>query len=424
MTRWFEDGRLRFAVGIEDTFIPQEYPGRRRLDEYELTQHYHLWRQDLDAAAATGAEMLRWGVPWHLLEPSPGWFRWDWLDRVVDRLEELGLTCIVDLMHYGTPTWLDNQFLNTSYPQRVAEYAARVAERYRGRLAVWTPLNEPIINAVYCGERGTWPPGLTGDDGFVKVAVQLARGIVRTQRAIAEAQPEATFVHVEASFRYAGDWFPFDLELVRRRRFLVLDLVTGRVDGGHPLAGYLAEHGVGDGDLDWFRSLAVTPDVVGVNYYPAFTTSRYQPGSSDPVPVEAGTAGLEEVLREFHDRYRRPVFLTETSRAGTVEDRRGWLHDSVGLVRRLRDEGFPVVGYTWWPLFALVDWKYRETTDPVGRWLLPMGLLELEPDGAGVLRRAPTSLIEEFRSLAGAEGRSTGAAVRGAGAAPEPGARG
>jgi beta-glucosidase len=141
--------------------------------------------------------------------------------------------------------------------------------------------------------------------------------------------------------------------------------------------------------------------VVGVNYYPGFTTSRFQPGSAEPVPVEAGTAGLEEVLRQFQGRYRRPVFLTETSRAGSVEERRAWLHDSLGLMRRLRGEGFPLVGYTWWPLFALVDWKYREATDPVERWLLPMGLLELEPDGAGVLRRVPTGLVSEFRRLAG-----------------------
>ena len=400
MASWFEDGRLRLAVGVEDTFVPQEQPGRRRLDEYELTQHYHLWHEDLGHAAATGADMIRWGVPWYLLEPSPGRFRWDWLDRVVDRLDELGLTCIVDLMHYGTPLWLDNQFLNAAYPERVAAYAARVADRYRGRLQVWTPLNEPMINAIYCGERGTWPPYLTGHDGFVKVALQVARGIVRTQQAIAEVQPEASFVHVEASFRYTGEWFPFDLELVSRRRFLVLDLLTGRVDDGHELAGYLTGHGVGDEDLAWFRERAVVPDVIGVNYYPGFTTSRFEPGSAEPIPVEAGTAGLEEVLRDFQGRYGRPVFLTETSRAGTVEERRAWLHDSLGLVGRLRQQGFPLVGYTWWPLFALVDWKYRETTDPVERWLLPMGLLELEPDGAGVLRRVPTGLVAEFGRLA------------------------
>jgi hypothetical protein len=397
---WYEDGRLRFAVGIEDTFVPQESPGRRGLDEYELTQHYHLWAEDLGIAAATGAELIRWGIPWYRVEPEPGRFRWDWLDRVVDRLDEVGLTCVVDLMHYGTPLWLDNQFLNAGYAGRVAEYAARVADRYRGRLHIWTPLNEPMINAIFCGEKGTWPPALTGHDGFVKLALALARGIVETQRRIAEVSPDASFVHVEASFRFAGEWFPFDADLIRARRFLIMDLVTGRVDDGHPLSGYLHANGATDAELAALRERAVVPDVVGVNYYPAFTTSRFEPGRADPVPVEAGTTGLEEVLREFADRYGRPVFLTETSRAGTVEERAAWLRDSVALLHRLRADGLPVVGYTWWPLFALVDWLYRETTDPVDRWLVPMGLYDVERDGAGVLRRVPTALVAEFRRLA------------------------
>ncbi|GII76794.1 beta-glucosidase [Sphaerisporangium rufum] len=398
--RWHEDGRLRFAVGIEDTFVPQEYPGRRRLDEYELTQHYHLWHQDLGLAAATGAEMIRWGIPWYRVEPEPGRFRWDWLDRVVDRLVELELTCVVDLMHYGTPMWLDNQFLNAGYPARVAEYAARVAERYRDRLHVWTPLNEPTINAVYCGENGTWPPHLTGQDGFVKLALAIARGITATQRAVAAVQPEATFVHVEASFRYAGDSFPFDVDLIRERRYLIMDLVTGKVDAGHPLHGYLLGNGAGEAELAELRAGAVVPDVVGVNYYPAFTTSRYEPGSAVPVPVEAGTAGLAELLGEFAARYGRPLFVTETSRAGTPAERVAWLRDSVALIRRMREEGTPIVGYTWWPLFALVDWLYRESAEPVERWLVQMGLYDLEPDGAGVLRRVPTAAVEEFRRLA------------------------
>ncbi len=328
-------------------------------------------------------------------------FRWDWLDRVVDRLCELDLTCVVDLMHYGTPTWLDNQFLNAGYPARVAEYAARVAERYRDRLHVWTPLNEPTINAVYCGEKGTWPPHLTGDDGFVKLALAIVRGITATQRAIAAVQPEASFVHVEASFRYAGDRFPFDVELMRERRYLIMDLVTGAVDEGHPLYGYLRRHGVADAELAELRQAAVTPDVVGVNYYPAFTTSRFEQGSAEPVPVEAGADGLSELLREFGERYGRPLFVTETSRAGTAGERVEWLRDSVALVHRLRDEGLPVVGYTWWPLFALVDWLYRESTEPVEHWLVQMGLYDLSADGAGVLRRVPTAAVEEFRRLTG-----------------------
>ena len=141
-THAFADGGLHFAVGIEDTFVPQTRPGHRSLDEYELTGHYVHWREDIDLAASSGATAIRYGVPWYRVEPAPGVFAWEWLDRVVDHLVASGLVPIVDLMHYGTPLWLENQALNASYPQRVADYAAAVATRYADRLSVYTPLNE------------------------------------------------------------------------------------------------------------------------------------------------------------------------------------------------------------------------------------------------------------------------------------------
>lgn len=400
MTRWFEDGRLHFAVGIEDTFVPQESVGRRKLDEYELTQHYHLWKDDLSRAADAGAELIRWGVPWYLLEPEPGAFRWEWTDRVVEHLDRLGLRCVVDLMHYGTPLWLDNQFLNTGYPERVAAYAAAVAERYRGSLQDFTPLNEPAINAVYCGEQGTWPPCLRGDDGFVKVLTQLARGMVLTQQRIAQVQPEATFVHVDAGFRWVGEWHPDPLDHLEERRFLALDLILGRVDEGHPMHDYLTAHGTTEAELTWFSDNAVTPDLIGVNYYPAFTTTRHDPETGRAHPVEAGTEGLVDLLRTYADRYPQPLFVTETSRGGPADERLAWLEESVETVRALRAEGMPLVGYTWFPFFALVDWLYRESDEPVDRWLVQMGLYDLERDAGGVLQRKATPAVDRFRALA------------------------
>ena len=43
-----------WATGIENTFIPQERPGLRALEEYELTQHYAQWRADLDRGVGPG----------------------------------------------------------------------------------------------------------------------------------------------------------------------------------------------------------------------------------------------------------------------------------------------------------------------------------------------------------------------------------
>jgi beta-glucosidase len=108
---WERPYGLKFAVGIEDTFIPQTYPGRRALDEYELTGHYERWREDLDLAASTGAEMIRYGIPWYRVNPSPDGWDWSWTDRVFDHMLSLGLTPIVDFMHYGCPLWLEREFV-------------------------------------------------------------------------------------------------------------------------------------------------------------------------------------------------------------------------------------------------------------------------------------------------------------------------
>ena len=106
-----------WATGIEDTFIKHPRPGLRSLDEYELTQHYQLWKNDLDLVAATGVQAVRWGIPWHIVQPAKYKWDWEWTDRVLEYLVMVkGITPILDLMHYGTPLWLDNSFINQAIP--------------------------------------------------------------------------------------------------------------------------------------------------------------------------------------------------------------------------------------------------------------------------------------------------------------------
>lgn len=398
MTPWYRDGRLRFGVGIEDTFIPHVQPGHRKLDEYELTQHYDRWREDLELAAECGAEFVRWGIPWYLVEPRPGEFDWSWIDQVAEKMTELGLRCIVDLMHYGTPLWLENSFLNASYPERVAAYARAVAERYRDVWSDFTPLNEPVVNAEWCGQNGSWPPYLHGQDGFVKVLLPLARGMVRTQQEIASVHPNPTFVHVDAGFIYSGETSPLSRDILDERRFLALDLIMGRVTEDAPIRGWLAEHGVTSAELEWFRDNAVTPDVIGVNYYPAFTTARIDAGVMTPVASDA--SGLRELVELYAARYERPIAVTETSLVGTPEEKIAWLHDSVAEIEALRTEAHDIVGYTWFPFFTLVDWQYRFDDRTPDEWFMEFGLVDLIRDADGALERRRNAAFNVFQQLA------------------------
>ncbi len=424
-----------WATGIEDTFIPQtERAGERVLDEYALTHHYLYWREDLDRAAALGINSMRYGIPWYKVEPQPGRFDWDWIDRVLEYAAAKNIAIIADLMHYGTPLWLENQFINHSYPQRVAHYAAEFAGRYRHLLSHYTPLNESLITFDFCGRRGVWPPYLRGEDGAVKVLRALSRGIVLSVKAIRQADPKAVIVGVDAAGEYLTD-LP-ELEGVAARRtaqtFITTDLIMGRVTQDHVLLNWLLENGMDDNDLAWHAQQAVDIDVIGVNYYPETSVSAIKEfkGGSRTEHVWTGVAGMERSVRAFAQRYGKPVAITETSTRGTIEARGQWLSDSLAAIPRLRQTGVPLVGYTWFPMFDLIDWVYRAGARPVEdfiarheapalypqiihkmidvmgwnsldnlpleAFLSPMGLYGLKMQFDGTFERVQTKLVDEF----------------------------
>ncbi len=400
-----------WGVGIENTFIPHTRAGHRRFDEYELMDHYGRWREDLDLAADLGIRSIRYGIPWYRVEPKPGRFDWSWTDRVLEYLVETkGIAPIIDLMHYGTPLWMDNHFVNSSYPRRVADYASAFAERYASLIRHYTPLNEPGVTAAFCGRDGRWPPYLTGDDGWLKVLLSLVKGIALTAEALKSARPDCVLVHVEdVGLERADD--P-DLEEVGRsaqeRRLLPLDLACGRVRPGHSAYETLIGLGATEADLDFLAHHAPDWDVLGVNYYPWSNRKivRRRSGRVANV-VDAGRPCLGEVLRTVHERYGLPLMVSETSSTGSHLERARWMNETVAAVKSSRTTGVPVVGYVWFPMFTMIEWKYRWSRKGLEHHLLHLGLWDV--DGReGRLDREPTPLVESYRRLAAESSHAIG----------------
>lgn len=429
----FAPGSFTWAVGIEDTCV---YPpdGTPPLDEHALTGHDDVWRDDLELAGKLGATAVRYGVSWPRAHVAPGRFDWDQLDAVTEyAVDHLGLTLVTDLVHYGTPQWLPGSFADPRYPDAVAEFAGALAERYRGRITHFTPLNEPVTTASFCGLRGIWPPRLTGWHGWTAVAVPIATGIARAAAAIRAAQPEARIVHVEAATQVRTS--EPDLEPHRRQLtgigWLPTDLALGRVTGDHPMHDWLVRHGADPGRLEWLVAHPAPVDLIGVNYYPDLTPRDLTTVGGDVLQVtyDRGALGLREALLAFRDRYGLPLLVTETSVEGDDDRREAWLMDSVAELRRLRADGLDVRGYTWWPLFDFVDWSWaagganveefavaRTTEDgsvdigpapPLGDpsagktpFLRRMGLVRLHEDDDGRLERHPTRVADGFAAHA------------------------
>lgn len=388
-----------WATGIEDTFVfaPHAATGRT-LDEYELTLHYDKWEADLSLVAELGVPAARYGLPWYKVEPRPGVFDWDFADKTLARLLDSGVQPIVDLVHYGTPAWMADSFLNPDFPRHMAAYARAVAERFKGRVRWYTPLNEPRITAHYCGRLGWWPPYHHGWKGLVRVLLAVCRGIIHTDRALAEVDPEIIRLHVDATDLYETE----DPALFAIRDFkhalvfLPIDLITGRMTPENPLCNWLIKQGATPSELSWFEQNALKPDLLGINLYPMFSRRRIERlGNRTQYRALYGTGELvKDVARMYWERYAIPLVISETASRGTVERRMRWLSDSVAAVKELRVSGIPVVGYTWWPMFSLIGWGYREGDLPFHKYIVKMGLWDLKGDG---LERVRTPLVDEYK---------------------------
>jgi beta-glucosidase/6-phospho-beta-glucosidase/beta-galactosidase len=408
------DVPFAWALGIEDTFVPQVAARSGRiLDEYVLTQHDRLWREDLRMIADLGVRYLRYGIPWYLVNPAPGRWDWGWTDEVLPYLvEDLGINPILDLVHYGAPLWLEGTFLAPDYPARVAEYADAVADRYGHLVRLWTPLNEPRVHSHFSGRVGAWPPYRRGDRGYAQVLVALAEGMATTVDAIRGRRADAVMVHVDAvavvttpdpTLQDAvDDW--------TEQHFLALDLVEGAVIPEHRMWRWLLDRGVTEQQLGRLAGGNRRLDVFGANFYPQMSRWILEGGPRrSNARRQIGTADdLETALTSVHARLQRPVMYTETSVAGSVRLRERWLERSVDAVARARAAGADVIGYTWFPAFSLVTWAYRRGRRPVEAYLAHMGLWDLHPDEAGNLIRTPTGLERRFGELVAAGERAVG----------------
>ena len=395
-------GSFLWAAGIENTFVPQTRPGHRALDEYELMGHYEHWREDLSLASDLGLRSMRWGVPWYKVEPESGKYDWSWTDEVIPfMVEDLGILPIIDLMHYGCPFWLKREFANPDYHRYVARYAAAFAERYKPLLKWYTPLNEPIINALMCGMRGLWPPYRKGESGYISIMLNLARGIQDTVKAIKEIDPESVMVHVEATglTRTVRDDLASLAREEQHRGYICYDLVSGRLTHDHLLFPWLVRNGASPDKIDLLARNAIELDVLGLNFYPQWSTKLLhidKRGKLAFSETEPEGDGFKELITHHYERYRVPVMITETSAVGSNEIRSRWLDSSVGMIKSLRQEGVPVIGYTWFPLFTMVDWRYRFSQEPVENFYLELGLYRLNR-GKGK-RWLETPLVDKLKA--------------------------
>jgi beta-glucosidase len=383
-----------FATGIECSY-PTIRNGSHRVDELEATAHYRRWREDLQLTRDLGIRFLRYGPPYYRINTGPGRYDWSFTDEVLPEMRRLEIEPIVDLCHFGMPDWLGNSFQNSEFPQAFAAYARAFAERYPW-VRLYTPVNEIFVCAKFSAQLGWWNEQKKSDRAFVTAVRHLAKATLLAIQEILALRPNAVFIQSESSeYTHSICGCTHAHERVEREnqvRFLPLDLLychEVRAD----VHTWLLENGMPEDEYRWFMCHDLHRRCVMGNDYYAENERIVQ---HDGTVAEVGEVfGWYLVTREYYDRYRKPVMHTETNPRGKC-DPVHWLWKQWQSLLRMRAEGVPVLGFTWYSLTDQVDWDtgLREANGHVN----PFGLYDLDRKIRPV-GEAYRGLIEEFRGL-------------------------
>ncbi|HEY8558883.1 MAG TPA: family 1 glycosylhydrolase [Pyrinomonadaceae bacterium] len=348
-------------------------------DEYfdQLEKSGHDRRpEDLALFADLGITALRFPVLWERVTAPEGENKeWSRIDERLELLRRLRVRPIVGLVHHGSGP-PGTSLVSDCFPEKLAEFAARVARRYPW-LDAYTPINEPLTTARFSGLYGFWYPHGRGDVSFARALINQCRATVLAMRAIRRVNPQAEFIQTEDLGKtYCAPSLEYQADFENERRFLAFDLLSGRVDRSHPLRSYLRKSGVKESEIEWFRENRCVPDVLGFNHYP--TSERYLderverfPGAAvvdngkhvyadvEAVRVDLDfETGLGRLLREAWKRYRLPLALTEIHLGCTREEQLRWFLECWKTAEMLRrEEGVDLQAVTAWSLLGSYDWN-------------------------------------------------------------------
>ena len=383
-----------FCTGIENS-NPTINNGRTRIDQLEACDFYNRWQEDFALVEELGIGFLRYGPPLHRTWLGPGKYDWEFTDLTMAELRRRNTIPIVDLCHFGVPDWIGN-FQNPDFPTLFAAYASAFASRFPW-VQLYTPVNEMYICAMFSAKNGWWNEQGTTDKTYVTALKHIVKANVLAMHAILDLRPQAIFVQSESS-EYFHAKSPSAIKKAERHngmRFLPLDLNYGRrVDSD--MYEYLIDNGMTRDEYHFFLDRHLRHHcLMGNDYY---WTNEHLVSEDGGMRPAGEIFGYAVITRQYYDRYHLPVMHTETN----LDEGPGggesvyWLRKQWANVLRVRNDGVPIVGFTWYSLIDQVDWDVglREQNNRIN----PRGLYDMDRNIRAV-GTAYKQIISDWRDI-------------------------
>ena len=398
--------------GIECTInrIGDEYK-----DQLEYSGHYDR-PGDIEAIADLGIKTIRYPVLWEKHQPGNNAnINWKWTDRQLAAIRDSGMVPVAGLLHHGSGPSYTN-LLDPEFPYLLASYAYEVANRYPW-LEYYTPVNEPLTTARFSGLYGFWYPHHKSEVSFYRTLLNQLKGTVLCMEAIRSVNPLAKLIQTEDLGKsQSTPLLAYQANFENDRRLLTFDILTGRLQPGHPQYDHMLGCGIQKEELDFFQVHTFIPHILGLNYY--ITSERWLDESLEKYPAQthggngkhryADTEvvranpivrrGFKGLATEIWERYDIPLAVTESHLHCTREEQLRWFKEIWDDSLDLTKQGINIKGVTAWALFGSFDWDTLLTKTGTQ---YESGVFDIKTF-MGQLR--PTALVHLIKYLATGEG--------------------
>lgn len=358
-----------FMTGVENSDPMTE---TRRNQLLEADNFYQNYKRRLKNIKKLGIRWLRFGEGYSFTHIAPGTFNFALTDKIIEECERLGITVVLDLLHFGLPDWIHQSnpeqpyFQNAEFPLHFESFVRTICKRYP-HIRYFTPVNEPYVTAFFSSKLGIWNEKIASswedDRAFVRSAANIAKASVLAKKAIEEIWQEEKRPGTPLFFQNESFEVVFNPQLQNRgaearrfnlRRFAVTDLIFGQ--RSIVMEEYLLSQGLSKDQYEWFMANGTTKNMIlGVDHY----TAGFNWWGKKMIPKVPQDGELPYLLHDlvvsYWHRYPLPIMHMEVN---------AWPVNALLICQktydalvRLRQEGYPILGMTWFGDNYQVGWQ-------------------------------------------------------------------
>lgn len=349
-------------------------------DQLDYCGHYRRGVLDIQLVAELGVKAVRYPVIWERYHNSAD-LSWSWLARQLNTLRYYDITPIAGLLHHGSGP-IHASLEDPCFPGELEKFATTVAGTFPW-LEYFTPINEPLTTARFCGLYGFWYPHLKSSKSFAEILLNEVKAVVLAMKAIRRIIPNAKLLQTEDLGKtYSTSILRYQADFENERRWLTNDLLCGFVKPGHAMWDYLLWLGIAQSKLEFFLENPCPPQIMGLDYYITSerfldeTPEKYPPhtygwngkhryADVEAIRVQHGEKhGPKVLLEECWQRYKIPIAITEIHIHGSPEEQIAWFSYIWNTCLHLKKKGIDIRAATAWAMFGSYGWSKLLTENP------------------------------------------------------------